>query len=60
MYLQLFLFSFLITITVLLILTLLRVQYSAEEQYISCTSDSDCNEDNGGKCVNKNCTYVSE
>lgn len=60
MYLQLFLFSFLITITVLLILTLLSVQYSAEEQYTSCTSDSECNEDNGGKCVNKNCAYVSD
>jgi hypothetical protein len=38
MYVQLFLFSFLITITVLLILTLLNTQKMAmEEQYLTCT-----------------------
>lgn len=49
MYVQLFLFSFLITITVLLILTLLNTQKIAmEEQYLTCTPG--CADDQ--KCVN--------
>jgi len=48
MYVQLFLFSFLITITVLLILTLLNTQQMAmEEQYLTCTPK--CADDQ--KCV---------
>lgn len=49
MYVQLFLFSFLITITVLLILTLLNTQKIAmEEQYLTCTPGCAV----GQKCVN--------
>jgi hypothetical protein len=63
MYLQFFLFSFLIVITVLVILLLVKIQnrttITTIEEY-ECSNDSDCNADSNGKCIKNKCVYTFE
>jgi hypothetical protein len=63
MYLQFFLFSFLIVITIFLILLLVKIQnrtmITTIEEY-ECSSDSDCTADSNGKCTKNKCVYTSE